>query len=258
MAFEFLNRLRRQRPPVPDNVRVPSDTRVYAIGDIHGRVDLLDALHDKILVDAKKARMPRNVVVYLGDYVDRGLDSRAVLARLIDSPLSMFERVYLKGNHEAILLDFLEDSSIGPKWLAIGGNSTLFSYSVELSSARPSLDEFEVIQTELKRKLPQEHLTFLRTLGIRHVEGDYQFVHAGVRPGQPLDLQAEQDLIWIREPFLGSRIWHGKMIVHGHSTERQPQVMENRIGIDTAAYASGTLTSLVLWDEECEFLFAKN
>jgi serine/threonine protein phosphatase 1 len=242
---------------VPAEIAVPSDTRVYAIGDIHGRLDLLEKLHATIREDAKTAKAPRNVIVYLGDYVDRGLDSRGVIDRLINTPLRKFETVHLKGNHEAMMLDFLEDSSIGPKWMPIGGNATLLSYGVELLMGSITPADFERIRQDLERKMPPEHPAFLGSLKPRHVEGDYYFVHAGVRPGRPLAQQVERDLIWIREPFLSSSAWHDKMIVHGHSIEWQPEVFENRIGIDTAAYASGRLTCLVLWEREKAFLFAE-
>lgn len=231
--------------------------RVYAIGDIHGRLDLLDALHAQITADAATAPEPRKVIVYLGDYVDRGLESKAVLERIIKGHPAGFEKVHLKGNHEAIMLEFLEDSSTAKKWLAIGGNATLLSYGVDVPSGLRSEAEFENVQLELLSKLPPAHLAFLESLELSHTIGDYQFVHAGVRPGRSLYRQVERDLIWIREPFLSSPTWHGKVIVHGHSTEWEPEVYDNRIGIDTAAYASGRLTCLVLWNAERAFLFAE-
>jgi len=255
--LNFLGKLRKPRQSKPAELGVPPDLRLYAIGDIHGRVDLLDTLHEQIVADAAAANARENVIVYLGDYVDRGLGSKAVLERLVNGHPPRFSKVHLKGNHEAIMLDFLEDSSNGAKWLAIGGNATLLSYGVEAPSGRGSLAEYDKAQGELKEKLPVEHLAFLEGLELSYTVGDYQFVHAGVRPGTPLDRQSDRDLIWIREPFLSSPDWHGKVIVHGHSTEWEPEVYENRIGIDTAAYASGRLTSLVLWDTERAFLFAE-
>ncbi len=254
--FKFFKNQRQSRPKWPVEISAPTDTRMYAIGDIHGRLDLLEKLHERIREDAAHARAPRNLIIYLGDYIDRGLESRGVLDILAGQPLGDFECVHLKGNHEAMLLDFLEDSSVGPKWMPIGGNATLLSYGVDMQGGggRP---DFGLIQEDLLKKLPPEHLTFLQTLSIRHVEGDYYFVHAGVRPGRPLADQEERDLIWIREPFLSSTEWHGKMVVHGHSIEWEPQVCENRIGIDTAAYASGRLTCIVLSERERSFIFAE-
>jgi len=254
--FDFLSNRRKSRPSKPAELKISAGMRVYAIGDIHGRLDLLDALHDQIVADAATAQARHNVIVYLGDYVDRGLNSKTVLDRLINGPPPEFEKVYLKGNHEAIMLDFLDDSTIGKKWLAIGGNATLLSYGVDAPRGRGSAADFEKVQGELISKLPSAHLAFLESLELTHTIGDYQFVHAGVRPGRLLRRQVERDLIWIREPFLSSPVWHGKVIVHGHSTEWEPEVYDNRIGIDTAAYASGRLTCLILWDTKRAFLFA--
>jgi len=218
---------------------------------------LLEALHRAIEEDAEKAKAPRNVVVHLGDYVDRGLDSRGVVDHLINAPLRGFEIVCLKGNHEAMMLEFLEDSSVGPKWMAVGGNATLLSYGVDIPGGITTHADLDAAQKDLARKLPLQHLAFLTSLKLQHSEGEYQFVHAGVRPGRALAEQTERDLIWIREPFLNSREWHGKMVVHGHSIEWEPQVLKNRIGIDTAAYASGRLTCLVLWEGEWTFIVAE-
>jgi serine/threonine protein phosphatase 1 len=254
--LKLFKKRRHSQQPEPVQINAPADTRIYAIGDIHGRLDLLDKLHDRIAQDAEAAGAARNLIIYLGDYIYRGLESRGVLDRLAGPPLPDFEAVHLMGNHEAIMLEFLEDPSLGPKWMPIGGNATLLSYGVEMRGSSPRSADFALIQEELNDKLPPEHLAFLQSLALRHVEADYYFVHAGVRPGRPLANQVERDLIWIREPFLSSSEWHGKMVVHGHSIEWEPQVFGNRIGIDTAAYASGRLTCLVLWKGERTFLFA--
>jgi serine/threonine protein phosphatase 1 len=240
----------RHAPAVPDH------TRVYAVGDVHGRVDLLDMLHMRILEDAASYPDARKVAVFLGDFIDRGLHSREVIDRLIDSPLEGFERVHLKGNHEAMLLKFLKDPKIGPNWLKWGGNATLLSYSVSVAGGFKTADAFIEAREMLRRNLPARHLEFLRQLALTHVEGDYLFVHAGVRPGVELDRQVEKDLLWIREPFLSSTQWHGRMIVHGHTISGEPETTSSRIGIDTAAYATGTLTCLALSGEERDFLVA--
>ncbi|MDH3233100.1 MAG: serine/threonine protein phosphatase [Alphaproteobacteria bacterium] len=255
--FDFLKLNRPSRPKAPAEISVPAGTRVYAIGDIHGRLDLLERLHATIREDAAAAQSPRNLVVYLGDYVDRGLNSRDVIDQLIEGPLGDFETICLKGNHEAMMLEFLDDSSIGPSWMAIGGNATLLSYGVTMPGGIATPAGYDQIQEDLKSKLPATHVEFLTSLRPQHSEGDYHFVHAGVRPGRPLANQVERDLIWIREPFLSSDAWHGKMVVHGHSIEWDPEIFENRIGIDTAAYASGRLTCLVLWGKERAFLMAE-
>ena len=208
---------------------VPAGRRVYAIGDIHGRVDLLDALHKVMLDDASAHADDSKVVVYLGDYIDRGLNSKDVIDRLIAAPIEGFDRVCLKGNHEAVMLQFLADPRIGADWIEFGGRSTLLSYGIGLSGS--SLKDFQKAQHDLKTALPAEHDAFLRGLPLTHTEGDYIFVHAGLRPGVPIENQTEKDLIWIREPFLSSREWHGKVVVHGHTISGKPEMSERRIGI---------------------------
>ncbi len=238
------------RPPA----RVPAGTRVYAVGDIHGRADLLEKLHGMILADAGKAPEERKVVVYLGDYVDRGMEVARVVDILLDEPLPGFESVHLLGNHEASLLEFLEDIAIGPGWLFYGGRETLYSYGVALPSGGDERERLLAAQAELRRKLPERHLAFLRSLRLHHVEGDYLFVHAGIRPGVPLERQDREDLLWIRDKFLASTADHGRIVVHGHTISEEPDVRSNRIGIDTGAYATGVLTCLVLHEDRREFL----
>lgn len=226
--------------------QVPADSRVYAIGDIHGRVDLLADLHRRILDDARRARARRNVVVYVGDYIDRGLQSRAVIDLLLDEPLEAFESVYLKGNHEAMMLQFLDDPRAASGWLEIGGNATLLSYGVKPKEDQSLLKRLAEAQEQLLEKLPARHRTFLENLKLYHVEGDYLFVHAGLKPRVALENQRERDLLWIREDFLESSADHGKIVVHGHSISWEPEIKENRINVDTGAFASGILTCLVL------------
>ncbi len=232
----------------------PRGTRVYAIGDIHGRDDLLEQLALLVHADAYRRQAPRNVVVYLGDYVDRGPQSRAVIERLLHAPLPGFESVHLKGNHEDIMLRFLDDISIGPSWLTYGGMETLVSYGVE--PPYPDAPPMELVraQERLRQALPKEHLDFLRRLRMTHEEGDYVFVHAGMKPGVPLGAQREEDMLWIRDEFLLSQSSFGRIVVHGHSITRDPDVRQNRIGIDTGAFASGRLTALVAEGTEWYFL----
>jgi serine/threonine protein phosphatase 1 len=232
---------------------VPPGSRVYAFGDIHGRVDLLRQLHALVHDDAWRRQAPRNVAVYLGDYIDRGEESPAVIDLLLDAPLPGFETVLLKGNHEESLLRFLEDVSIGPSWMLYGGQETLAAYGVRPPS--PGREgELERAQRELRLKLPPRHLRFFNDLKLTHEEGDYLFAHAGVRPGVPLDQQDAQDLMWIRDEFLFSDAEFGKIVVHGHTISERPDVQRNRIGIDTGAFASGRLTCLVLEGADWSFL----
>lgn len=226
---------------------IPAGQRVYAIGDIHGRLDLLTDLHEQIQADA--ATVPEattKTVIYLGDYIDRGLNSKEIIDLLLKNPLVGFTAVHLKGNHEDALLRFLKDVAAGPDWFAFGGDATAVSYGVRVPGTLPSLHRFPLVWRELHELIPRDHLKFLSGLKLMHQIGDYVFVHAGIRPGIPLDQQDPGDLIWIRNAFLESDKDHGKIIVHGHSVTRQPEVRRYRIGIDTCAYATNILTCLVL------------
>ena len=234
--------------------RVPAGTRVYAVGDTHGCAERLRELHARILEDAADSSAGRRVIVYLGDYVDRGPDSRQIVELLLHEPLPGFEPVHLKGNHEDMLLRFLEDKSVCLHWMQYGGDATCRSYGIEPLSAPAVADRSGWLQERLRAGLPQDHLDFLNGLRLSHVEGDYLFVHAGVRPGTAPDEQVAEDLMWIREPFLASRADHGKVVVHGHTPTESPVRRRNRIGIDTGACYGGPLTALVLEDAEQRFL----
>ncbi len=240
---------------VRPTARVPEGLRVYAIGDIHGRVDLLRHLHRRILDDAARAPAgTRFTAVYLGDYVDRGEHSREVIDLLLDRPLEGFEAVYLKGNHDHSFLTFLDDESVGPGWFVYGGDATIRSYGASAPASMPLNQRLAYVQQALRRTVPEPHRVFLERLQLSRSIGDYLFVHAGIRPGCPLDEQAPEDLLWIRDEFLASRADHGKVVVHGHSMSRRPQVRRNRIGIDTGAYRSDVLTCLVLNGSARRFL----
>ena len=233
---------------------VPDNSRIYAVGDIHGRADLLERLHDLIRADAAPFHDRRLAIVYLGDYIDRGPSSREVLDTLLTSALPGFETVHLKGNHEDLLLRFLDDARTGLNWTLMGGDATLMSYgAADGRRLRGSVD-FETMQKKLHGQLPPAHLEFLHNLGSFHVEGDYMFVHAGVRPGRPIEDQDEMDMLWIRDVFLQSTDDHGRVVVHGHSITHEAEIRPNRIGIDTGAYATGRLTCLVLEGAERSFL----
>lgn len=231
--------------------RVPPGSRVYAVGDIHGRVDLLRAINQLIHEDAYEKQAPRNLVVYLGDFIDRGDHSRDVIDCLLDEPIPGFEIVHLLGNHEESMLHFLADAAIGPAWMSYGGVATLRSYGV-----RPPNSDRDLLraQSELRSRVPTRHLEFLRELKLSHCEEDYLFVHAGLRPGLPMEEQTAADILWIRDEFLTSEADFGKIVVHGHTITEAPDVRRNRIGIDTGAFASGILTCLVLADEQWSFL----
>jgi serine/threonine protein phosphatase 1 len=220
---------------------------VYAVGDIHGRLDLLTRMHAWIAADAAGSTAGRRVLVYVGDYVDRGPHSSGVIDLLIDQPLPGFEIVHLLGNHEDAMLRFPDDVSIGPTWLTYGGVETLVSYEIDLRLTDWSDERvLRRLQGEVRRRVPRRHVEFMRGMKLTHVEGDYLFVHAGIRPGIPLGLQKREDLLWIRSDFLDSEEDHGRVVVHGHTITDKPEVRLNRIGIDTGAFFSDRLTCLVL------------
>jgi serine/threonine protein phosphatase 1 len=232
--------------------RVPAGTRIYAIGDVHGRIDLLNALLKRIDENIAAFPIERPVHVFLGDYVDRGPNSRDVVDRLI-ARSQTHEIVCLKGNHEAFLLEFFEDPTVLADWRQSGGLPTLISYGLTPPSRMESSGH-EKLADALRQKMPEEHRKFLNSLRMTFVCGDYFFVHAGVRPGIPLEAQKEEDLLWIRDEFLQSKADFGKIVVHGHTPIDEPDVRRNRINIDTGAFASGKLTCLVIEGESLSFL----
>ena len=195
----------------------------------------------------------QRTIVYLGDLIDRGMQSRDVIDLLLDDPLPGFEAIHLKGNHEQTLLDFIEYPDQAAGWLAWGGRETLVSYGVPLPPGLQRIDP-EAVREDLVARLPERHLEFYRGMDVYHESGDYLFVHAGIRPGVPLQEQSDSDLMWIRQEFLESEEDHGCVVVHGHSITEQVDMRSNRIGIDTGAYHSGVLTCLVLEERERRLL----
>lgn len=245
--------------PEPVAAFVPEGARIYAIGDSHGCIEKLVRLHAAILEDSARAdaagpAAERRVAVYLGDYIDRGPGAREILDLLIEQPLAGFESVHLLGNHEAFMLRFLDEAGDPMAWLLNGGDATLRGYGVDSGDSSMDLSGGEGLRAELARRVPRTHRAFLRTLGLHHVEGDYLFVHAGIRPGVAIEAQDPEDLIWIREPFLASSADHGKVVVHGHTPGQDPVIRANRIGIDTGACYGGRLTALVLEESRRRFV----
>jgi serine/threonine protein phosphatase 1 len=224
--------------------------RIYALGDIHGRLDLLDRAASVVTRDVEELG-PAALTVTVGDYIDRGPDSCGVLDRLIHNPFPT-PLVALKGNHEDMLAAFLADPAAGPHWAANGGLATLRSYGVPVLGTW--MADFARVRKELRAALPPAHATFLRALKSSFCCGDYFFCHAGVRPGVPLARQSEEDLLWIRDDFLASTQDFGKIVVHGHTPVAEPEVRANRIGIDTGAYFSGQLTCVALGEGSPRFL----
>ncbi len=225
---------------------LPEGMRIYAVGDIHGRDDLLARLLDQIEADAKDRGSCHNVLIFLGDYVDRGLQSKDVLDRLTGARLPGFDYVFLRGNHEQAMLQFLDDAAFGKTWKYYGGLETLHSYGVTELTRTDDPAAFERARERFVEALPAAHLNFLKSLMLSAEFGGYFFAHAGVRPGVPLHRQIEEDLLWIREGFLDSDRAFGKIVVHGHTPREEAVVKANRIGVDTGAYMTGLLTAVVL------------
>lgn len=240
---------RTETPP-----SAPRGAHIYVVGDIHGGVEPLTELLELIRRDADRERAARRVLIFLGDYVDRGLRSRQVIEVLLADPAPEFETVFLRGNHEAWLLAFLEDALVGEQWLAGGGHATLLSYGVARPTRAPSAEGLESLRKAFAGVFPEKHRTFLSGLANLHVEGDYAFAHAGIRPGVALAEQREEDLLWGCGDFLEDARDHRKVIVHGHWYAPEPVVRGNRIGIDTGAFATGRLTCLVLRGASRRFL----
>ena len=236
------------KPTAP--ARVPNGTVVYAVGDVHGRDDLLVEILSAIREDAA-ASSDHATAVFLGDYVDRGPGSRAVIDRLIEvSDDDTIQWRFLRGNHDQSVLDFLCNPMTGMAWSDFGGRETLESYGVPPPPPWADSETWRAASTRLAAALPLEHLNFFEALEPYCEIGDYFFVHAGVRPGVPLDRQSARDLLWIREPFLSDPAPLPKVVVHGHTVTPQVHADDRRIGIDTGAYASGVLTALRLCGDE--------
>jgi len=229
-----------------------SDHSLYIIGDIHGRLDALDAIISAIRRDMEAHSVEDATTVTLGDYVDRGPASQAVLARLFANPFPT-PHVALRGNHEQMLEAFLSDPSVAHQWRQLGGLETLHSYGVAVDRVMIGKG-FDAAAAALRAAIPSEHLDFLRSLQNSYARGGVFVCHAGVRPGVPLERQAANDLLWIRGEFLKSGQDFGKLVIHGHTPVEWPEVLPNRINIDTGAYLTGRLTCLVLDRGERRFL----
>jgi serine/threonine protein phosphatase 1 len=235
---------------------VPAGQAVYAIGDVHGRLDLLEDLLARIREDAgQHPSDSARSLIFLGDYVDRGPESRGVVDAVMSDLLPGFTTVRLLGNHEEALLSFLDGESDGIDWLSFGGLETLLSYGVPLRSLPNSGEAVRALQAALTEAVPDRHIAFFRRCLLHYTVGDYVFVHAGVRPGIALEKQSQTDLLWIRDDFLRVRApLPGRVVVHGHTICDLPQNRGHRINIDTGAFVSGRLTCLVLRGSERRFL----
>ncbi|MEM1277377.1 MAG: metallophosphoesterase family protein [Pseudomonadota bacterium] len=238
--------------PFLADARTPPGLRLYAIGDVHGCLDALLDMHEAIRQDLVAYPAKDWRIIHLGDYIDRGPDRPGVISALVE--LVRDRRTYaVLGNHDQFLIDFLNDPGAPSfaSWIAIGGAETIEAYKgwfdLRLSD---DLTARRVLRAHLLEVLPSAHIRFLSTLPHMLHFGDFTFVHAGVRPGIPLDQQSEEDLIWIREPFLSSKQDLGAVIVHGHTPSDRVVVRANRIGVDTGAVFGGVLSCVVLEDDQ--------
>lgn len=241
--FEPLRNIFRSRPTRQPLPAVPEGSRYYAVGDVHGRLDLFEALIDAIERDDREAADAQSTVVLLGDLVDRGPDSAGVVARARAWQSERKVRL-LAGNHEEMFLHSLEDVSVLRHFLRHGGRHTALSYGIPRDDYdRATMEE---VQAMLLAAVPPEDRRFLAQAKNYHIAGDYLFVHAGIAPNVPLDEQQDHHMRWIREPFLAHSEPHEHFVVHGHTITEGIDERSNRIGIDTGAYQTGRLTALVL------------
>jgi serine/threonine protein phosphatase 1 len=230
---------------------LPPGHRVYAVGDVHGCLGLLSRLMARIDADVAQRPAARITEVFIGDYVDRGPDSRGVVARLAGPAPAGRRRVCLTGNHEDAMLGALADPALVPRWLDFGGDATVRSYGIDPSA---HAHDPEKLQRLLLSALPACHRRFLEDLPACHRIGDTLFVHAGIRPGVALEAQERHDLIWIREPFLDHRGPLGVHVVHGHTPADLPETLPWRTNVDTGAVYGGALTAAVMEGEDLRFL----
>lgn len=246
----------RDRPPA----RFTEGRVAFAIGDIHGRADLLAIMLEILEREAAEALRSGGapLVVFLGDYVDRGPASASVVDLLLQQRPTDCERRFLLGNHEQAMLAFTEAPVANRAWLAFGGVETLASYGVEPPSPHSADVDLEFAAADLRAKLPSAHLQFLQSLELYVEEGGYAFAHAGVDPGRALKAQRSQDLLWIRDRFLSSRRRFSHRVVHGHTPTAEPFADARRIGVDTGAYATGILTAARIEGDEVRFLTASD
>lgn len=246
--IRFFQRLKGERAASPPGL--PEGQRVYAIGDVHGRLDLLLELMQRIQADDAARPAAETSVVMLGDLMDRGPATAGVIEYLRAFRPSFATFRFVMGNHEEAMLASLDDRTGDPHrtgWLGFGGTETLISYGMpERLLALPG----PALVAALHHYIPRAHLEFLRDFEDHVSIGDYLFVHAGIRPGIPLSGQKAADFRWIRGDFLDDRRSHGIMVVHGHTISPAPQILANRIGIDTGAYRTGVLTALGLEAEQ--------
>jgi serine/threonine protein phosphatase 1 len=246
----MFSRLFNKPGPRRGAARTPPDCVVWAVGDIHGRADLSGPLIAAIRADLAARPFDRRVLVFLGDYVDRGPDSRGVLDQVIEVAADPALEVHcLLGNHEDRMEAFLQDPMIGPGWCDYGGRECLMSYGVVPPAMRGDSSAWAEASASLREALPESHLRLLRGETYSVTVGDYFFAHAGARPGVALEAQSPQDLMWVRQEFLDHPASFAKVVVHGHTPADDIYSDTRRIGIDTGAYATNVLSAVRLEGE---------
>lgn len=249
----FLERLTRSLGGGRPSARGKKGARAYAVGDVHGRLDLLERLIRRIEADIAERPARQTFIIFLGDYIDRGADSAAVIERLRTYRPRGARPIFLAGNHEEVLLRILDgDGAIVADWLRFGGAECAASYGIDPDRLR-RMDDKEAA-AEIASKVPRAHREFLERLADTFRFGDYLFVHAGIRPGVAVEEQDRRDLRWIREPFLSDAKEHGFIVVHGHTIVPGVEERPNRIAIDTGAYRSGALTAIAVEEDRRWFL----
>jgi len=227
----------------------PANMRIYAIGDVHGYLNLLQNMYRKIKIDLKSIGTMPYRIVFLGDYIDRGPDSAACVQFLVELLSDDENVICLKGNHEDKLEKFLANPlELADSFFGYGGIECATSYGVDMASFNYSHDETIGICAQLEKNIPASHKEFYASLAKSATFGDYLFAHAGVRPGVPLHEQSDHDLIWIRTEFISNKALYDKVIIHGHTPAHPMEILPNRINVDTGAYETGVLSCLVLED----------
>ena len=257
------------RARIRDRVGQSLDTAPEAESTAVANIMRVTAAPERLIVEIEQdaTNLPngtRATIVFLGDYIDRGLQSRDVIELLLSDRLGKFETVFLMGNHEEALLKFLDDESFGSQWVRYGGGETLYSYGFQPPNTRGSLGSHEAMAdaraawsklwAAFRERLPPDHLAFYQALKPYHSAGDYFFVHAGLRPDKPMHEQSTRDMLWIRDEFLDDSRHFSHLIVHGHTPAEGVYRDNRRIGLDTGAFLSGKLSAVKLIGEDVTFL----
>lgn len=250
----FIKRLFLERNPLPRmRMEISDYGAIYALGDVHGCLRELISAQKKIALDAQRFEK-KKLLVLIGDYVDRGPNSKAVLDSLVKPPMDGFDRVALRGNHDDTFLRFVQNPRSHLDWLQLGGMETLRSYDIDADHLLGTRAGIDALVRQVEKTIPPHHLTFLQSLPVVLDMGSLVFVHAGIAPGVGIGDQRDYDLMWIREPFLEHGPKLPVKVIHGHTVSEEPFVGNGRIGIDTGCYATGNLTILRIVGDEMSFL----